>query len=141
MAASPDAVIDDNRLVEIKCPYSAKTKEISEETVPYLNYVNDTLELDNSHDYNYQVQGQFFCFGRKECTFIVYTLKDIKTVTILRDEHFIENMLKKLKEFFETHFKKAVLNRVFFPTNGLNAEMCLIEFLWNSWYTLDFPVY
>lgn len=141
MAASPDAVIDDNRLVEIKCPYSAKNKEISEETVPYLNYVNDTLELDNSHDYYYQVQGQFFCFGRKECTFIVYTLKDIKTVTILRDEHFIENMLKKLKEFFETHFKKAVLNRVFFPTNGLNAEMCLIEFLWNSWYTLDLPVY
>lgn len=86
------------------------------------------------------MQGQLFCSGRKECTFIGYTLKDIKTVTILIDEHFIENMLKKLKEFFETHFKKAVLNRVFFPTNGLNAEMCLIEVLWNSWYTLDFPV-
>lgn len=114
LAASPDAVIDDNRLVEIKCPYSAKNKEISEETVPYLNYVNDTLELGNSHDYYYQVQGQLFCSGRKECTFIVYTLKDIKTVTIHRDEHFIENMLKKLKEFFETHFKKAVLNRFFF---------------------------
>lgn len=51
LAASPDAVIDEHRLVEIKCPYTAKkTKEISEETVPYLNYVNDTLELNKSHD-------------------------------------------------------------------------------------------
>lgn len=112
--------------------YSKKTKEKSEETVPYLYYVNDTLELDKSHDYYYQVQEQLFWSGRKKCTFNVYTLKDIKNSHLLRDEHFIENMLKKLKEFFESHFRKAVLNRVFFPTNGLKTENAL---LLNSWYT------
>ena len=48
LAASPDAIIDDDKLVEIKCPYIAKHYEISEDTVSYLKWVNDTLELDTS---------------------------------------------------------------------------------------------
>lgn len=78
LAASHDAVIDEHGLVEVKCHYTEKNKEIWEETVSYLNYVNDTLELDNSREYYNQVQGHLFCSERKECTFIGYSLKEIK---------------------------------------------------------------
>jgi hypothetical protein len=119
LAASPDAVIDDNTLVEVKCPYTAKNKEISEESVPYLLNVNDALELDQSHDYYYQIQGQLFCLGRKECILVVYTLKDMKTINVNRNDSFIAVMLQKLENFFNCHFKKSVLNRFYYQ---LNAE-------------------
>lgn len=48
-----DVVIDDNRLVEIKCFYLVKNKEVLEEIVFDFNYVNDILEFDNFYDYYY----------------------------------------------------------------------------------------
>lgn len=118
LAASPDAIINDNTLVEIKCPYTAKNKEISEESVSNLKNVNDEMELDKSHDYYYQIQGQLFCSGRKECIFVVYTLKDMKTIKVHRNNTFIEIMLQKLEKFFNYHFKKSVLNRFYYHINA-----------------------
>jgi hypothetical protein len=64
---------------------------------PVLN-LNDALEHDQSHDYYYQIQGQLFCSGRKEYILMVYTLKDMKTINLHRNDSFIEVMLQKLEE-------------------------------------------
>ena len=100
LAASPDRTVDDDLLVEVKCPYSAKDNLITKETVPYLEDASGSLTLRTDHDYYYQVQGQLLCTGRKECDFVVYTLKDIKIMRICRDEGFIADMKAKLTNFF-----------------------------------------
>jgi hypothetical protein len=57
--------------------------------------------LDNNHDYFYQVQRQLFCTGATSCNFVIYTFKDFKCIHVKRDDIFINNMVKKLQEFYE----------------------------------------
>jgi hypothetical protein len=89
LAATPDRIIDNESIVEVKCPYIAKNKPINPTTVPYLKFVDKSMVLDENHSYYYQVQGQLLCSNRAMCYFIVYTLKDLIVVRIPRDDIFI----------------------------------------------------
>ncbi|KAL5014449.1 hypothetical protein ScPMuIL_008719 [Solemya velum] len=90
LASSPDAVIDDDRLVEVKCPYTARNEIITPETVPYLQEEHGQFSLKTTHPYYYQVQGQLLCSGRKQCVFILYTFEDLKFLIVQRDDEFID---------------------------------------------------
>lgn len=115
LAASPDAYIKEtNQLVEIKCPFSSKNQMITPQTVPYLKITDQKLTLDPNHDYYFQVQGQLFCCKKNVCDFVVYTFKDMKIISLERDEKFISEMIKKLECFYESYFKTAVLEKFFF---------------------------
>ena len=114
LAASPDRVIDDKQLLEVKCPYSAKDNMITPVTVPYLEMCNDGLILKKSHAYCYQVQGQLLCSDRDVCHFLVFTFKDQKLITIRRDEDFIAQMKSKLITFYKEVFRAVYLDKEFF---------------------------
>ena len=114
LAASPDALLGQNAVVEIKCPFSARHRIISELSVPFLKYINDQLTLDPSHKYFYQVQGQLYCSRRDMCIFIVFTLKDMIMIRIPRNDDFIQEMLKKLKDFYDDFYKPCILNEHYF---------------------------
>lgn len=86
LAASPDAIIDDNSIAEVKCPYTSKNEKITEESVSCLRSANESLELDKSQDYYYQIQGQLFCTERTNCILVVYTFKDLKIIDVPRDQ-------------------------------------------------------
>lgn len=117
LSCSPDGVIDSTLLLEVKCPYSAKDKPISHVTVPYLKQTGESeYFLEQTHDYYYQIQGQLLCTGAKKCILAVYTIVDIKYITLERNEIFIENMVAKLKAFFENYFKPALLEKRFYKT-------------------------
>ena len=111
LAASPDRVVDDHVIVEVKCPFASKDSNISPLTVPYLKMVDGELALSPSHDYYFQVQGQLACSERKFCYFCIYTLSDFKVVKIEKDEVFINDMMSKLRSFCEDHFLEAVMGR------------------------------
>ena len=85
--ASPDALVEDNGLLEIKCP-------ISSTQVSYL------LANKFPMDYFQQCQGQMLVTGRKWCDFMSYFagLKPL-IIKIHRDEAFIEALESALKEF------------------------------------------
>lgn len=59
LAASPDGLIGDNSIIEIKCPFSIRdfTPEnaYKENKIKYLEQKDDKLSLKKSHDYFYQV--------------------------------------------------------------------------------------
>lgn len=94
LAASPDRIICDEKLVEVKCPFSAFLKPITPSSVPYLfEDSNGILQLERHHPYFYQIQGQLYCSDRNFCYFVVYTKVDIKVIEIERDEKFIDEML------------------------------------------------
>ena len=61
LAASPDRIVSDVAILEIKCPYAAKDKYITPATVPYLKEADNSLQLCHTHAYYYQVQGQLMC--------------------------------------------------------------------------------
>jgi hypothetical protein len=115
LGCSPDGLVGDDGLLEIKCPYTACDKDICPETVPSLKIGTDgLLQLHENHDYYYQIMGAFLCTGRKSCDFVVWTFKGMKTLHIMRNEHFISTMKSQLTEFFNNYFKVAVLNKHFY---------------------------
>ena len=114
LASTPDGIVKDSALVEVKCPYAARDRPINASTVPYLKLEDGQLQLDRRHDYYYQVQGQMFCTGFELCHFCVYTLKDFLTFEVTKDDAFINDMVKKLSEFYKLYFEKAVLQRHFY---------------------------
>lgn len=101
-------------VIEVKCPYSSKGKIIDHVTVPYLVKTDLGLQLNNKHDYYYQVQGQLHITKKTLCHCVVYTVPDIKVNEIPADPDFITKMLDKLVNFFNDHFKPVYLNKYFF---------------------------
>lgn len=118
IAASPDGIIDEETIVEVKCPLVAFRKPINPGTVPYLKDVKGNLSLCVKHQYYHQVQGQMMCSGRKLCKFIVFTEMDMKVIDIPLNENFVDEMKKKLLTFFNVHFKPALLRYLFYKETG-----------------------
>lgn len=48
--SSPDHVIDEFKILEVKCPYVSRSNVINSVTVPYLQFVNVKLSLRRKHD-------------------------------------------------------------------------------------------
>ena len=117
LGASPDGVVNDEVIVEVKCPFSAKNKTISPVTIPYLKEENGFLMLSQKHPYYYQIQGQLFCSERQMCDLIIYTLTDIAYIRIERNESFISYMKSELEKFNRDHFRAAVLSKYFYKEN------------------------
>ena len=106
-----DTIVDEDTILEVKCPYAHKDKAICPTTVPYLKSNGGTLMLNASHNYYYQVQGQMLCTKRKRCLFVIYSFKDLVVIEIPRDELFIKSMLDKLRIFYKSHFEPAIINK------------------------------
>lgn len=123
LCASPDGlVIYNNRvqkLLEIKCPYSCKDGLLIDETngslrVPYLQYNEENIIcLKQNHNYFSQCQIQMYCTGLEECDLFVYTKQDCITVSVKRDNLFLEKLVKKM-EFFYFNYYLPELTKVYF---------------------------
>lgn len=61
LGASPDGLLNDDCVIEVKCPYSARYRNITTTSVPYLEVINAELSLKKRHPYYTQIQGQLFC--------------------------------------------------------------------------------
>ena len=73
ISSTPDRLVDDNIILEVKCPYVCHDKVISEVTAPYLRNVNGEFYLDQNHDYYYHVQGKCFVVT-VNCAILLYIL-------------------------------------------------------------------
>ncbi|KAK2139543.1 hypothetical protein LSH36_1728g00009, partial [Paralvinella palmiformis] len=49
LACSPDGLVSDDGLVEVKCPYTARDQTVSPISVPYLHVVDSRLALKTNH--------------------------------------------------------------------------------------------
>jgi len=74
LGASPDGLVGDDIVLEVKCPYVVRDKCITPKTVPFL----DEGGLKCNHQYYYQVQGQLSCTERSVAHFCVYTFQDFR---------------------------------------------------------------
>lgn len=80
LAGSPDGIIGDDGIIEIKCPSSIKNTTPQEaakmKTIKYLTInKKGEIELKRTFQYYYQVQGQLHITQRQYCFFIVWTPK------------------------------------------------------------------
>ena len=89
--ASPDGLIRDDGLIEIKCPNTAAHIEFLQTQKPKQEYI-------------YQMQWQMACTGRKWCDFVSYDDRlpenlAYRSVHIPRDDDFIQSLEQEVEKF------------------------------------------
>ncbi|XP_029054467.1 uncharacterized protein LOC114881772 [Osmia bicornis bicornis] len=102
--ATPDGLVDDDTIVEVKCPKSAKDSSPAEaiQQLPAIRRIFRGDEINKSHHYYYQVQGQLHIMNSQSALFCLWTQKRMKIINVPRDDTFwateMEDILKKFYE-------------------------------------------
>ena len=116
LGASPDGFVGEDGIVEVKCPYSARSTPLKDlcEKSSFLKLACDgsfELNLDNDMGWRYyhQVQGNLYFTCRQECTFIVWTPAELQTFQVAKDPAWEKN-IAILEQFYVEHFLPAFLN-------------------------------
>lgn len=86
LGASPDALVNDDGLVELKCPYSRRNDA-------------DFKPLSEQPHYAAQIQVQLFVTGREWCDFFQYSPKGHKIERIERDDDWLATNIPALRQF------------------------------------------
>ncbi|KAF5281750.1 hypothetical protein FQR65_LT14545 [Abscondita terminalis] len=107
LGASPDGLIGNDSIIEVKCPANAAKftpqDAVYKKIIKYMEVSRDdgTLHLKSNHAYYYQVQGQLHITGRSLCYFVIWTPLGILVEEIEKDNVFWENeMVHQLRNFY-----------------------------------------
>lgn len=102
LAASPDGLLGDTGVIEIKCfpSITGLFRDASNKNLCY-EVRDGKVTLKQNHQYYYQVQGQLNITGRNFCDFVMYATNDFNIERIYKDEELWSNMLPKLIAFYK----------------------------------------
>lgn len=105
LCTSPDGLIGEDGLLEVKCPFSARNSNELKDVVMAkhdigLKLRDNKLFLPTTHKYYYQIQGQLAITNRKWCDLYVWSPKDSKVFHINRDVNFWDKIVPKLHQFY-----------------------------------------
>jgi len=105
----PDGLIDDDKLVEIKCPYKCLTNSMESLAKSDSKFClgltsNGQMKLKEDHGYYYQVQGELNIAQRETCYFVVWSPTQFHCELIMRDIKFWDvDMFPLLLDFYRVH--------------------------------------
>ena len=113
LGASPDGIVDEDSVLEAKCPYTERNMTIEDAVNTSPNFCLKKIEngqyaLKEEHVYWHQVQGEIYFSRRKFCYFVVWTSKDVIVLKIAKDEAWSKNITKLTQFYFEHLFLKVV---------------------------------
>lgn len=142
MGATPDGLVGDNAIVEVKCPFSIFGENIDDAILngkltvwsrEHKNKRNPTkiikiLGINKRHKWFYQVQGQLHITGRDLCYFVVWAGDNIpiRIEKIYRDDDFWKSkMEKQIQRFFHSALLPELVNprrRRFMPLRTYDED-------------------
>lgn len=95
IGASPDGLIGDDAVIEIKCPYGLSKKD------------NPEFKTAAAQPHYYaQMQIEMACTGRKECDFYQWTPNGSQLEMVLFDPQWFGENLPILKAFYQQYLKE-----------------------------------
>lgn len=110
MGASPDGLRTcdccGKVLMEIKCPYSARSKGPSEfsKALPYFKTQDDLVSINHNHPYFSQIQWTMGILEVDSCDFIVWSKKGMKVLNVKYDKQFFQDAMDKSVAFYNNYF-------------------------------------
>lgn len=110
---SPDGIIDEGTVLEVKCPYTERNLTVAEAVESATFCLEKCTSgqgyaLKKDHVYWHQVQGEMYFSRRRFCYFVVWTTKDIAIVKIERDEEWVANIPVLTQFYFDNIFPRIV---------------------------------
>ena len=114
LAATPDGLVGEEYIVEVKCPYKGRFSSIEPgEFFPFLVYVEGNVTLKKNHKYYDQVQCQMGVTKRPKCYFVVYTFCDLKIFEIMFDSEFYSlSLVPKVTSFFDQYYRQYIAEHI-----------------------------
>lgn len=101
IAATPDGVISNDHLLEVKCPYRAKHESIDDIVSRDKTFFLDShLRLKRNHTYYAQVQCQLACASAATCDFYVWSPQGAVCERIVFDPAYWQERVDKVQEFY-----------------------------------------
>lgn len=108
LGATPDGLVSDYGIVEVKCPSSAKhltpQEAIFSRKITFWNIDKDKTVItgiNKNHRHFFQIQGQLHVTNRDKCFYGVWTPLGMKVEEITRDDEFWKSsMEEKLSRFY-----------------------------------------
>lgn len=99
LGASPDGYVNDNKLLEIKCPFGKRHEQDDNAFTP----------IEEQPHYMAQMQYQMFCTGRFECDFYQWSpyASKLREESVKFDPEFIDETLPKLEAFYERYLEEC----------------------------------
>ncbi|XP_050444214.1 uncharacterized protein LOC126847854, partial [Adelges cooleyi] len=125
LAASPDGLVENDYVVEVKCLFSAKdianfVEAINTKKITFCRVINlERLEIKRDHSYYYQIQGQMHISRRNCCYFVVYTDQWAEVEIIPYDESFWQEKMVTQLEWF---YKECLLPEIINPQYGKRLQ-------------------
>ena len=118
IGGSPDGVVSETKLIEVKCPYSARSTSLAamaKEKTFFLSVsssspANLSLDLSTESGWNYfhQIQGNLCLTGREVCDLVAWTPLETVIIPIWADPTWSGN-LARIEEFYKTFFLPVFL--------------------------------
>ncbi|MCX2780396.1 lambda exonuclease family protein [Microbulbifer thermotolerans] len=94
LGASPDGLIGDDGIVEIKCPYGLRNSDSPE-----------FKTLDEQPHYYAQIQLAMHCTGKRYCEFFQWAPNGTKRETVQRDDAWLDRAMPELREFYAQYLE------------------------------------
>ena len=113
LGATPDGLVGEDAILEVKCPYSIRSKTIDSaiesEKGFYLTRDDcQNYKLEHNHQYWHQVQGQLHITKKNLCYFTVWTPLQQITLQIQKDTKW-EIHIEQLKAFYRKHMIPKII--------------------------------
>jgi len=116
LGASPDGLVDDDKIIEVKCPYRLREASVVDQLTDsnfYVGLDDDgqcILKQNTTEGFKYyhQVQGNLALTQRHVCDFCVWTPQDMIIFPITYDDTWVGN-IEKLELFYRTHYLPAFI--------------------------------
>ncbi|CAG9773375.1 unnamed protein product [Ceutorhynchus assimilis] len=113
LGGSPDGLVGNDGVIEVKCPYSIRNLKIDEQ---YLDYLEENGNLKKNHEYYYQIQGLLEMTNRPWDSWLTGIIVSIAMHLLNNNNHFqiIEEILSTNiftnQEHTEHFLKKIRIN-------------------------------
>lgn len=89
LGASPDGLIGDEALIEVKCPYGIRNDKLP-----------NFKSIEEQEHYYAQVQIQLFCTGRERAYFYQWAMHGSMIEVVTKNQLWLDENLPKLRQFY-----------------------------------------
>lgn len=82
LGASPDGLVGDEAIVEVKCPFKHRMNGEDEILADHQYCLDNFGQLKQNHPYYHQIQGQLAICNKKKCYLIIWTPELFRCIEI-----------------------------------------------------------
>ena len=116
LGASPDGLVGEDYVLEVKCPFSQREESLEDSVKKntfFLEKNGSIYSLKRNHIYWHQVQGQMYLTKRNNCYFVVWTKSWSVIVNVEKDPSWEGNIVKLRNFYFEKILPKIINDDMF----------------------------